>query len=230
MSKQEVLRVCGLTADEICECLSDCAGRGVEFAVEEWCLDAKITMTEEESSLESVRAYVYNALADNIYSADDIQLPVLASQLLKINDKTLAVAESITGGEISSMLASVPGISSHFYEGIVSYNIGSKINRLNVRKNTLASHGAISRETAYEMVQGLVVPPVNIGLATTGLAGPNADENKPVGLVYIGVGAGDFITVFEKNLTGNRNTIRKATANLALFYLIRYLKGDILRL
>ena len=76
----------------------------------------------------------------------------------------------------------------------------------------------------------LLTNPVNLGLATTGLAGPTSDEGKPVGLVYIGVGAGDFITVFEKHLAGERNHIRRATANLALFYLIRYLRGDILQL
>jgi nicotinamide mononucleotide (NMN) deamidase PncC len=80
------------------------------------------------------------------------------------------------------------------------------------------------------MVKGLCKRPVDIALATTGLAGPTGDEGKPVGLVYIGVGGGDFITVFERRFSGSRNEIRRATSNVALFYLIRYLKGDILRL
>ena len=80
------------------------------------------------------------------------------------------------------------------------------------------------------MVRGLLEPPVDLGLATTGLAGPQGDEGKPVGLVYIGVGAGDFITVFEKRFTGDRNRIRNSAANTALFYLVRYLRGDILQL
>ena len=104
------------------------------------------------------------------------------------------------------------------------------MNRLRVPKALLGAYGAVSRETAYAMVRGLLEPPVNIGLATTGLAGPAGDEGKPVGLVYIGVGAGDFITVFERHLSGDRNTVRTAASNLALFYLVRYLKGDILRL
>ena len=100
-----------------------------------------------------------------------------------------------------------------------------------VRLFILRSFAAISsRETAYAMVKGLCRRPVDIALATTGLAGPAGDEGKPVGLVYIAVGGGDFITVFERKFSGSRNEIRKATSNVALFYLIRYLKGDILRL
>ena len=95
-----------------------------------------------------------------------------------------------------------------------------------------ALRGGLLLPAAREMVSGLLrgKAPTFIGLATTGLAGPNGDEGKPVGLVYIGVGSGDFITTFEKNIKGDRNEIRGAVANLALFYLIRYLRGDILRL
>lgn len=229
---EEIMRVCGLTADEVCERLSPFAGQGVDFAVEELCLDARITMRSDldKKQFDAVKSLAYNALAEEIYSADDRSLHDLAAYLLKINGKTLAVAESLTGGEICSRLTSVAGISENFFEGIVCYNRASKMNRLRVPKALLGAYGAVSRETAYAMVRGLLEPPVDIGLATTGLAGPSGDEGKPVGLVYIGVGAGDFITVFERHLSGDRNTVRAAAANLALFYLVRYLKGDILRL
>lgn len=229
---EEIMRVCGLTADEVCERLSPFAGQGVDFSVEELCLDARITMKSDldKKQFDAVKSLAYNALAEEIYSADDRSLHDLAAYLLKINGKTLAVAESLTGGEICSRLTSVAGISENFYEGVVCYNRGSKMNRLRVPKALLGAYGAVSRETAYAMVRGLLEPPVNIGLATTGLAGPAGDEGKPVGLVYIGVGAGDFITVFERHLSGDRNTVRTAASNLALFYLVRYLKGDILRL
>lgn len=229
---EEIMRVCGLTADEVCERLSPFAGHGVDFAVEELCLDARITMRSDldKKQFDAVKSLAYNALAEEIYSADDRSLHDLAAYLLKINGKTLAVAESLTGGEICSRLTSVAGISENFFEGIVCYNRASKMNRLRVPKALLGAYGAVSRETAYAMVRGLLEPPVDIGLATTGLAGPSGDEGKPVGLVYIGVGAGDFITVFERHLSGDRNTVRAAAANLALFYLVRYLKGDILRL
>ena len=208
---REVMKICGLDCDEICAALAEFADRGVDFTVEENCLDAKIVMTSEldAKSFDAVKSAVYNLFAEQVYSAEDRELHELAAQLLSINGRTLAVAESLTGGEICSRLTSVPGISAN---------------------SLLGAYGAVSRETAYAMVRGLLEPPVDLGLATTGLAGPQGDEGKPVGLVYIGVGAGDFITVFEKRFTGDRNRIRNSAANTALFYLVRYLRGDILQL
>lgn len=229
---REVMKICGLDCDEICAALAEFADRGVDFTVEENCLDAKIVMTSEldAKSFDAVKSAVYNFFAEQVYSAEDRELHELAAQLLSINGKTLAVAESLTGGEICSRLTSVPGISANFYEGVVCYNRGAKMSRLHIPKALLGAYGAVSRETAYAMVRGLLEPPVDLGLATTGLAGPQGDEGKPVGLVYIGVGAGDFITVFEKRFTGDRNRIRNSAANTALFYLVRYLRGDILQL
>ncbi len=229
---EEVVRICGLNDEEIRYRLSDFLGMGVTFDVEEVNLDARIIMTSAgtRETFEKVKTLVYNAFEDEVYSADDTPLHIFAAKLLKLNKKTLAVAESLTGGLICSKLTSVPGISENFYEGVVCYNRAAKIARLNISKTLLGEYGAVSRETAIEMVRGLLSKPVNIALATTGLAGPDGDEGKPVGLVYISVGAGDFLTAFEKRLSGTRNEIREQTANLALFYLVRYLRGDILRL
>ena len=229
---QECVKTCGLTAKQIEDNLAPLKNMGVSFDVKETCLDALITMTSnaERATFETIKSKVYNLFSEQVYSAFDESLQNLAGKLLKMNGRTLAVAESLTGGEICSRLTEVAGISENFFEGIVCYNRASKINRLGVPKTTLGEFGAVSRETAYAMVEGLVKPPVDIGLATTGLAGPSGDEGKPVGLVYIAVGTGEFITVFEKRLAGTRNEIRSAAANLALFYLIRYLRGDILML
>ena len=229
---QEVVKICGLDLDTIRLKLSEFLGMGVTFDVEEKCLDAKITMTSAgtRESFDQIKAYVYNAFSEQVYSAEDISLHVLAATLLKRSKKVLSVAESLTGGEICSRLTSVPGISENFYEGIVCYNRHSKMDRLGIPRAFIGEYGTVSRETAHAMVSGLLNSKVDIGLATTGLAGPTGDEGKPVGLVYIAVGGGEFITTFEKRLSGDRNQIREATANLALFYLVRYLRGDILLL
>lgn len=229
---KEIVKICGLNKDEILSKLKIFEGFGVDFSVEENCLDATITLTSEAKRdvFETVKSRVYNAFEEEVYSATEGSLEDIAARLLKMNNRTLAVGESLTGGEICSRLTSVAGISANFYEGIVCYNRASKVERLGVPKAVLADYGAVSRETAYAMVKGLCKRPVDIALATTGLAGPTGDEGKPVGLVYIGVGGGDFITVFERRFSGTRNEIRRATSNVALFYLIRYLKGDILRL
>lgn len=229
---KEIVKICGLNKEEILSKLKIFEGFGVDFSVEENCLDATITLTSEAKRdvFETVKSRVYNAFEEEVYSATEGSLEDIAARLLKINNRTLAVGESLTGGEICSRLTSIAGISANFYEGIVCYNRASKVERLGVPKAVLADYGAVSRETAYAMVKGLCKRPVDIALATTGLAGPTGDEGKPVGLVYIGVGGGDFITVFERRFSGTRNEIRRATSNVALFYLIRYLKGDILRL
>ncbi len=228
----EIVKICGLSKEEILSKLKVFEGFGVDFSVVENCLDATITMTSDASRdvFETVKSRVYNVFEEEVYSASEGSLEEIAARLLRMNNRTLAVGESLTGGEICSRLTSIAGISANFYEGIVCYNRASKVERLGVPKSVLADYGAVSRETAYAMVKGLCKRPVDIALATTGLAGPTGDEGKPVGLVYIAVGGGEFITVFERRFSGSRNEIRTATSNVALFYLIRYLKGDILRL
>ncbi len=227
---KEVMKICGLAYDKIEERLLPFANEGVLFEIRESCLDATVTLSSELTSAEfdKVRSNVFQAFRDEIYSSFDISLAQAAANQLKLNGRTLAVAESLTGGLVSSMLTDIPGISEVFFEGIVCYNKLSKTERLGVSTETLATEGAISRQTAFEMVRGLCVSPVDIGLSTTGLAGPDPDEGKPVGLVYIGVGAGDYIRVFEHRLSGSRATIRQATANLALGYLVHYLRGELL--
>ncbi len=229
---KEIVKICGLSKEEILSKLKIFEGFGVDFSVEENCLDATITMTSDASRevFETIKSRVYNVFEEEVYSASEGLLEEIVARLLRMNNRTLAVGESLTGGEICSRLTSIAGISANFYEGIVCYNRASKVERLGVPKSVLADYGAVSRETAYAMVKGLCKRPVDIALATTGLAGPTGDEGKPVGLVYIAVGGGDFITVFERRFSGSRNEIRTATSNVALFYLIRYLKGDILRL
>lgn len=228
----EELKLCGLDREQIEGRLRKYEGAGIVFEVMEDCLDALVIMSSElpYDVFETVKSRVYNEFEEEVYSSENATLHELAAKLLGMSGKTLAVAESLTGGEICSRLTSVAGISKNFYEGIVCYNKTSKTDRLGVPKALLGAYGAVSRETAYAMVKGLNKGPVDIGLATTGLAGPSSDEGKPVGLVYIGVGGGDFITIFERRFKGDRNTVRKSAANVALFYLVRYLKGDILRL
>ena len=215
---KEIVKICGLDKEEILSRLEKFEGFGVDFSVEEYCLDATIGMSSsaKRDVFETVKSRVYNAFEEEVYSATEGSLEEIAARLLKMNNRTLAVGESLTGGEICSRLTGIPGISANFYEGIVCYNRASKVERLGVPKSVLADYGAVSIETAYAMVKGLCKRPVDIALATTGLAGPTGDEGKPVGLVYIGVGGGDFITVFERRFSGSRNEIRRATSNVAL--------------
>ena len=230
----DIIRLCGLSQEQVKEKLAEFELSGLTFSLSEENLDCRIELFyngADSVAYQTLKSLIYNSFSPNVYSSNDMPLNCFAVELMMRSKHMLGVAESLTGGEICSSLIDITGISSHFFEGIVCYNSESKIQRLGVSATTIKKEGAISRQTAYEMVKGVLAnPAVTLGLATTGLAGPTADEGKEVGLVYIAVGSGDFITVFEHNFKGDRNEIRKKATNMALFYLIRFLQGNILLL
>ena len=137
----------------------------------------------------------------------------------------ISTAESCTGGMLASKLIDVPGVSDVFYEGVVSYSNEAKINRLGVRKEILDKYGAVSEEVAKEMVMGLTT---DVALSTTGIAGPDGgSEEKPVGLVYMGIRIKDKIYVEKRVFRGDRNKVRKRTVSHTLFTLIKILNEDV---
>ena len=147
---------------------------------------------------------------------------------LLINQKlNIAVAESCTGGMVSARLINYPGISKVFIEGCVTYSNESKIKRLGVKKETLDEFGAVSEQTAIEMAQGIAKGfDTNVGLSTTGIAGPDgASEEKPVGLVYIGIYINGKTLVYKNIFKGDRSSIREQTVNEILNKLKLNLEG-----
>lgn len=145
-----------------------------------------------------------------------ISIETIVSEMLIEKKLTISIAESCTGGLVSATLINYPGISSVFMEGCVTYSNESKINRLGVNPHTLEVHGAVSEETAREMVEGIAKNfNTNVAISTTGIAGPEGGtSDKPVGLVYIGVYVNGKTTVSKYILSGNREEIRfRATKN-----------------
>ncbi len=142
--------------------------------------------------------------------------------MLTDRNLTISVAESCTGGMISSRLVDFPGISQVFMEGAVTYSNQAKINRLGVKRSTLDKFGAVSAETALEMAAGIArTSGTDIGLSTTGIAGPEGGSlEKPVGLVYIGLSIGGKTTCIECNFPGTRDMIR-LRATIAALDLLR---------
>ena len=142
-------------------------------------------------------------------------------ELLKSKKLKLATAESCTGGLISKRITDVSGSSEVFEGGVVCYSNRFKENVLGVSPETLKKYGAVSRETAREMVKGVLsLTKADIAVAVTGIAGPSSDDtNKPVGLVYIAVSDGKS-TIVKKllnNLTGDvREQNRSISADTAL--------------
>ena len=168
---------------------------------------------------------IYNILGDNIYTEGDISLQFVVAKLILDKNMTISISESCTGGLLAGTLIEYPGISEVFIEGIVSYSNNSKIKRLGVRKETLDIYGAVSEETAKEMAEGIAkFSGSNIGVSITGIAGPTGDTNdKPVGLVYIGLCINGITKVKKCNFFGNRNKIRGNAVYTALDFIRREL-------
>lgn len=146
-------------------------------------------------------------------------------ELLIRKKLTISTAESCTGGLVAATLINYPGISAVFYEGVVTYSNQSKMKRLNVKECTLKKHGAVSFQTAEEMAEGIAKSAgTNIGISTTGIAGPGGGtEEKPVGLVYLGLYINGTVKSKELRLRGDRNEIRQETVYKLLEWLMREL-------
>ncbi len=139
-------------------------------------------------------------------------------KILCNNKLTISTAESCTGGMVAAKLISYPGISVSFIEGAITYSNEAKMKRLGVRKETLDVYGAVSKETAREMAEGIAkVSSSNTSIATTGIAGPGGGtDEKPVGLVYIAVHVNNKTIIEKCNFSGNREEVRISATNHAL--------------
>ncbi len=158
----------------------------------------------------------------------NLKEPYIAGKLLLEKQKTLSVAESCTGGLVSSLMTDVSGSSAYIHSNFVTYANEAKVKYLQVNPQTLEQYGAVSVQTAGEMVKGLLK---NTGsdyaLATTGIAGPTGGtDEKPVGLVYIGVGTKDEMHVHKYNVNPKlpRLLIKYLFAKQAIRLLIDVIK------
>ncbi|HZJ82272.1 MAG TPA: competence/damage-inducible protein A [Clostridia bacterium] len=183
-------------------------------------LTAKTSSNEDPYTLiDPVENLIRSRLGDLVYGVDDDTLESVVVRLLTQSNKTIACAESCTGGIIAEKITSIPGASKVFREGVVSYSNESKINRLMVSENTLEEHGAVSHETATEMVKGILATTgADIGIGVTGVAGPEGGTpDKPVGTVYIAIGYGNnSVEVKACRFIGNRRRIQHSSASTAL--------------
>ena len=138
---------------------------------------------------------------------------------------TIGTAESCTGGLVGKILTDLGGSSGYYQGGVISYANTVKEQVLGVSSETLATYGAVSEETAKEMVEGVFrVLRTDYAIATTGIAGPGGgSQEKPVGLVYIGIGTPQGITVHKEIFIGDRTSIRKSVAERAIQYVYKEL-------
>ena len=190
---------------------------------------AKAASEEEAAAMcAPVVSMVRERLGDLVYGVDVENLEALCLRLLKEQGKTFATAESLTGGLIGSRMAAIPGASSVFRGGAITYCNEVKAAMLGVDPGILAEKGAVSREVAAQMAMGARrAASADIGVSATGLAGPDGDGLHPVGTVFVGLAAEDGVWVRHLTLTGarGRNHIRMLASNHAFDMLRRYLSG-----
>lgn len=197
-----------------------------EFLVKDYGILIRLqSKMSNKNKVEKIIKKIYNKIGNFVFGEDEDRLESKVVELLKEKNLTISTAESCTGGMLASKLIDVAGVSEIFKEGIVSYSNEAKMKFLGVKKETLEKYGAVSEETAKEMVMGLQT---DIGLATTGIAGPDGgSEEKPVGLVYMGIKIKDKIYVEKRVFKGDRNKIRERTVSHTLFTLIKILNEDV---
>jgi nicotinamide-nucleotide amidase len=190
------------------------------------------TEAEAQQLIEPVRQEILKRCGQYYFGEDGATLEDAVGKLLTDQQRTVSVAESCTGGLVSSRLTDVPGSSNYVHLNLVTYSNHQKSELLGVDPNLFQTVGAVSEEVARQMAQGVrQVSGASVGVSLTGIAGPTGDTpDKPVGLVYIGLaGLGETIV---KRVLVNRNYGRRDIkfwfSQYALHYLHLYLQGRLM--
>ena len=176
---------------------------------------------DAKAAIDSQITLLKGILGDLMYSETDDTLENCIGRILAENGKTLATAESCTGGTISAMITSVPGSSAYFLGSVTSYANSIKTGVLGVPEEIIAEHGAVSSECVAAMAEGVrKLTGSDYSVATSGIAGPGGgSEEKPVGLVWIGVSSAKGTETFRAVFRSNRKRNIERFASTALNYL-----------
>jgi nicotinamide-nucleotide amidase len=171
-----------------------------------------------EELIHPVEAQIRRRLGRFIYGIDKTTLEQAVIHLLIERGKTLAVAESCTGGGLGARLTSIPGSSAAFLGGIISYSNEVKERLLGVPEELLAEHGAVSAPVAGAMARGARERlGADYALSITGVAGPDGGtESKPVGLAYVGLAGPNGVRTTENHFIGIREDVRRRSTQVAL--------------
>ena len=178
----------------------------------------KDSLAEAEARVAELAEKIEDELGDAIFSRKGETIEQIVSYLLQMRGMTLAVAESCTGGLLAERITSLSGSSRYFLGGAVVYSNELKTQFANVPKGMIDRHGAVSREVAAAMAEGIRKRCLaSYGIGITGVAGPSGGtEQKPVGLVYIALAGEEGTQVVERNFPGDRKRIRQFATQQAL--------------
>jgi nicotinamide-nucleotide amidase len=171
---------------------------------------AKVLLDEMENCLRE-------RVGDYAFGIDEQTLPAVLLNLLKEQNATLAVAESLTGGLLAASLTDIPGASEVLRGGAVVYTNEMKQRLLNVPAEVLEKHSAVSAETAIAMAEGMrTLSNADYAISTTGEAGPKSQSGAKVGTVFVGIASSKSTFSEALELTGDRDRIRKRSVLAAI--------------
>jgi nicotinamide-nucleotide amidase len=175
--------------------------------------------------VDAVESRLRKRLGEYVFGTNNDKMERVVEKALTRRRMTLAVAESCTGGLICHWLTNVPGSSECFKQGIIAYGNSAKTSLLRLPEETLKKFGAVSKETVEAMAKGVrEVSSADIGIATTGIAGPGGGTTeKPVGLTYIGLAQGSKVVSEKHHFSGGRELIKIQAAQAALDFARRNL-------
>jgi nicotinamide-nucleotide amidase len=178
----------------------------------------KDSKAEAEERVEELAEKIEDEMGDYIFSRKGETIEQIVSYLLQMRGMTLATAESCTGGLLAARITSLGGSSRYFLGGAVVYSNELKTQFANVPKALIDTHGAVSREVAQALAEGIRKRCLSsFGVGITGVAGPSGGtELKPVGLVYIALASDEGTQVVERNFPGDRARIRQFATQQAL--------------
>ena len=225
--KTKTLKIVGLAEAQINNIVKDLLGLGPDTTLGIYVhlceVSLKITSrakSERAAMLEikKVENVIRFRLGNHVYGSDSDTLETVVGKFFAKNKKTLAIAESCTGGLIANRITNVSGSSVYFKLGIVAYSNEAKVKLLNVSKKSIQKYGAVSKEIAIHMAEGIKkVSKSDIALGVTGIAGPRGEsKKKPIGLVCIAVVSKKIKIVKEYRFHGNREEIKLQSSIMAL--------------
>lgn len=198
-------------------------GLDVGYCARPGAVDVRLTAAGagSEDVVQKAEAVVQRILGENIFGFDDEEMEQVVVNLLRAQRKTLALAESCTGGAIAQRVTDVPGASEIFPGGVVSYSAAAKEKFLGVNFSSLAAHGAVSEVVAKEMAVGARERfGTDFALAVTGLAGPGGGSvETPVGTVFIAMATPAGVAVRRFFNPWERATFKQVTGTQALEWL-----------
>ncbi|HUG44242.1 MAG TPA: competence/damage-inducible protein A [Acidobacteriota bacterium] len=190
-----------------------------------FCWNGLDDTTLARTRLSEIKDRVRERLGDSVFSDGDVELEEATGSMLRNRGLTLAVAESCTGGLLGAVLTRAAGAADYFLGGVICYSNRLKVQLAGVDPELLARSGAVSEQVALQMASGVRrLLNADIGLSITGVAGPTGGtDEKPVGLVFVGLAMETGVEVRKLQLSGDRQTIRARAANLAIDLLRRSL-------